>query len=230
MISKLKILCLAFFICSLFCSCSSEDEISVLPKGWESTTKITITDDINNMPTDLEPKVINMDETMMYAGFRSCGEAVDKAEIVVYGTVNYVGKTYEAVFTTEFMPDEYITSRYYYTPIEISIIEVIKGEYKENKIIYNALGGTYGNITYDSKVYDTLGYKTGDKILVYLSQSYDEIGYECIGPECVIGEGEDGLSNKPAIGGNKIVNTFEEQVNAAKVAYKALADNEKLSE
>ena len=116
-----------------------------------------------------------MDSMMSYAGYERYEDALNRSTLVVYGTVEEIGKPYEVDFGYTVATGEKIENIFYYTPITIKINEVIKGEYNESTVVYNALGGQIRNTIYDYEAYDTLDYKAGDKILVFLRNTMQPI-------------------------------------------------------
>ena len=225
---------IAVFFCILVilfsAACSSQKSKYEIPDDWESTTKLIITENTDKSLAIEDKTEINLDAMSMYAGFKSYGEAINESELIVFGTVKEVGNSYQCVFETEYYPGKYSRPIFYYTPITIEIEEIIKGNHSSRTVVYNALGGIYNGTVYKSDAYGTLDYAVGDKILVYLDKNYDELGYECIGPQCIIGEGENGLSNKADIGGTLIVSTLEEQVEATRNAYKYIMEKDSKTE
>lgn len=175
-------------------------------------------------------KTVVMDSTMSYAGFDNYDDALSRATLVVYGTVEGIGSSFEVDFGYTVSSGEKIENPFYYTPITIKIDEVIKGNYNERDVVYNALGGKIGSTLYDYEAYDTLDFEVGDKILVYLRNTTNpEIGYECIGPQCAISEDESGKATKEALGGAD-ADTLFEQVEAAKNVYSLMVEDEGVTE
>ena len=168
-----------------------------------------------------EKEVVIMDEMVSYAGYTSYEEALNSSDLAVFGTVKEIGKAYKHGFVISGGKKE-IVKYYYYTPITIEVEEVIKGEVVSKTVTYNALGGTVDNTIYDYKAFDTMDFKTGDKILVFLACTYEDIGYECIGPQCVISEDENGKATRDALGDNPSADTLAEHIELAKSAYESM--------
>ena len=171
-----------------------------------------------------------MDSMMSYAGYERYEDALGRSTLVVYGTVKEIGKSYCHEFVINSGKNS-ITADYYYTPIVIEIEEVIMGDVTVKEVTYNALGGRIGNKIYDYQAFDTLDYEVGDKILVFLRNTmHPEIGYECIGPQCVISEDENGKATREALGENKEADTLEKQVELVKNAYSKMLTEGKVTE
>ena len=162
-----------------------------------------------------------MDAMMTWGYYSSYGEALNAADVVVVGKVVNIGETYRYDFELHPYEGKVTIRPAYYTPIEIEIGELIKGDYKGSTITYQALGGEIDNVIYDYTATDTLEVKVGEDILVFLKMTKQDLGYESISPGCVIIEDEKGIA-KQGIKGQKSYQTIESMVDDIKRAKKAM--------
>ncbi|MBE6730641.1 MAG: hypothetical protein E7564_03020 [Ruminococcaceae bacterium] len=167
----------------------------------------------------LEKEVIVKDRLTSYRGYTSYQDALTVADKVVYGTIIEIG---DPIVVNHGNEDLVIKS--YYTPITIEVIEYIKGNSNSSTIVYNALGAELEDVIYDYEAYDTLDFKVGDKLLVYLSERN-----QCIGPQCVISEDDKGVSTRSTLQGIPDY-SLEKHVELAKNAYSKMLADEKVTE
>ena len=165
-----------------------------------------------------EKEVVVMDEMLSWGYYSSYQEALNEADLVLVGTVKGIGEAYRYDF--ELHPYEGKTTIYpaYYTPIEIKVDELIKGNYITSTVTYQALGGEIDNVIYDYRATCTLDIEVGAQILVFLRLNSSEIGYESISPGCVIIEDEKGRAVQNIKGGNtnESIETMVDNIKLAK--------------
>lgn len=157
-------------------------------------------------------ETVVMDDNYSYIGYDSYESALYSSEYVVYGTVKSIGEAYRFNIGEKYGYDAYE----YYTPIEIEIKELIKGNYSENIITYHALGAIYENVKYDYKAFDTFSLKKGDKIIIFLSENY-----QCISPDCIILEGDNGYAIRSDLENKDTFYTMDEYAEVIKVKYES---------
>ncbi|MBP3322796.1 MAG: hypothetical protein J6M16_01225 [Clostridia bacterium] len=158
-----------------------------------------------------------MDSRMSWGYYSNYNEALDAADLVVVGEVKNIGKTHR--YDIELHPYEgKVTIRpVYYTPVEIVIKEIIKGEYTESTVIYQALGGEIDNVIYDYTATDTLSIRKNSEILVFLRITKPDLGYESISPGCAIIEDENGKAMQ-SLKGAETTDSIEDMVYDIKLA------------
>lgn len=111
--------------------------------------------------------------------FRTFEEAVSYATTIVYGEITAIRPTCKEIFEAT-SPDT-TDSFNIITPIEISPIEVLKGE-NTPPVVYKRLGGEYEGVRYVQEG-DDMNLQVGQKILVFLNAyNYD------LGPDWVMVE------------------------------------------
>ncbi len=165
-----------------------------------------------------EKEVVIMDETYSWGYYSSYKEALNRADIVVHGTVKNIGKGYKIESETQVTESRVSTHTSCFTPIEIEVKELIKGTYTTPTVIFHALGAEIDNVIYDYRATVTLDIKEGDEILVFLRIRKPEIGYEAISPGCVIIEDEKGRAVQNIKGGNtnESIETMVDNIKLAK--------------
>ena len=171
-VKKLSVLLFAFLMVFSFVSCAKEKEVVV------------------------------MDETYSWGYYSSYKEALNRADIVVYGTVKNIGKGYKIESETQVTESRVSKNTDYLTPVEIEVKELIKGSYTAPTVTFHSPGAEMDNVIYDYRATVTLDIKEGDEILVFLRIRKPEIGYEAISPGCVIIEDEKGRAVQNIRGGN----------------------------
>ena len=171
-----------------------------------------------------EKEVVIKDEMLSWGYYSSYKEALNRADIVVHGTVKSIGKGYKIESVTKHTEEWVSTHTSCFTPIEIEVKELIKGTHKASTVTFHALGAEIDNVIYDYRATVTLDIKEGDEILVFLRIRKPEIGYEAISPGCVIIEDEKGRAVQNIKGGNTS-ESIESMVDSIKLT-KAMMEKE----
>ncbi|MBP3324682.1 MAG: hypothetical protein J6M16_10860 [Clostridia bacterium] len=118
----------------------------------------------------------------LWKTFSSFSKAKKYSDIVVYGEISEIQKSYFSV------PDGGIAR----TPVIITPIKILKGDNSTEKIIYHALGGIMGDTEYISDVYPTSNFEVGSKVLLFLEKSDNGDFYVDISPSFTFLEDSEG--------------------------------------
>ena len=218
--SKILILALCFLIVVLSaCSALAENDIGADTELNSYSGADALTEQGGNIASALaeertrEKEVVVMDEMLSWGYYSSYKEALNRADLVVHGKVKNIGTGYKIESETQVTESRVSTHTSYFTPIEIEITELLKGDYNSPTVTFQALGAEIDNVIYDYRATVTLDIKEGDEILVFLRIRKPEIGYESISPGCVIIEDEKGNAVQN-IRGESTSNSIENMVSS----------------
>lgn len=102
----------------------------------------------------------------LYPSF-SLSEAIDLSSTIVYGEITGVKSTYQETY-------EKLDLTQTYTPIEITPIQILKGE-SASPVLYNRLGGEYDGVLYRQEG-DDITPAIGQKVIVFLDENSYDLG------------------------------------------------------
>ena len=201
---KIKITLVLLVVLCLFVACSSQVKENEFSETSQQESEI------------VEKEVVLMGQNSCYNGYTSYESAINKAEMVVYGEIVEIGEPF--IFNGGI--EEHVI-KYYYTPIVIKVTEWIKGDDGSSTVIYHALGAEMEDVIYDYEAFDTLDFKKGDKLLVFLKEN------QSIGPDCVIGEDENGIATRSTLDQRMPNYPLEKHVELARKAYARMTEKNK---